>query len=102
MDFEYWFGNIFVGLRNKMDFNDFGFKICGTNFIIWVSLVLTYGNEFYGFELAIYKYTSIIYLAYEMISRFYYSNIYIGVNLVTCSKYLILFYFPFLTHGMAS
>ena len=47
-----------------MDSNDFGIKICETYFIIWVSLVLSYGNQFYGFELAIYKYTSIILLAY--------------------------------------
>ena len=47
-----------------MDFNDFGFMICGTNFIIWVSLVLSYGNDIYGFELAIYKYARIILLAY--------------------------------------
>ena len=64
VDFGYCFGNCFVGLRNKMNFNDFGFKICGTNFIIWISLVVSYGNGIYGFELAIYKYTSIILLTY--------------------------------------
>ena len=58
------FWKLFVGLQNKMDFNDFGFKICGTNFIIWISLVVSYGNGIYGFELAIYKYTSIILLTY--------------------------------------
>ena len=64
LDFGYQFGNVFVGLRNKMDFIDFGFKICGIDFIIWVSLVLSYGNDIYEFELAIYKYASIILLAY--------------------------------------
>ena len=78
----------FCCLWNKMDFNNFGFKICGTDFIIWVSLVLSYGNQFYGFELAIYKYASIIYLEYEMISQFYYS-----IHIYGFMRYLVITYF---------